>query len=80
MKDESKVDGVRLLSVVTSNRTGDSGHKLEYRKFYTNMRKGFFTLRMVEQSAQTGCGVSFSGDIQNSSGCLPVQPTLGNLL
>jgi len=28
--------------------------------------------------AQGGCGVSFSGDIQNPPGCGPVQPALGD--
>jgi len=46
-----------------------------------NMRKSLFTLSMtLEQAAQSGCGVSFSGDLQNSPGLFPVQPTVGNLL
>ena len=32
----------------------------------------------LEQAAQRGCGVSFYGDIQDSSGCLLVQPIVGN--
>ena len=34
----------------------------------------------LEQIAQRGRGVSFYGDIQDLSGCLLVQPTVGNLL
>jgi len=34
----------------------------------------------LEQAAQGGCRVSFSGDIQGPSGHLPGQPALGNLL
>ena len=32
----------------------------------------------LEQAAQGGCGVSFSGDIQHSHGQGPVQPALGD--
>jgi len=32
----------------------------------------------LEQVAQGGCGVSFSGDIQDPPGCSPVQPALGD--
>jgi len=33
----------------------------------------------LEQVAQGGCGVSFSGDIQDLPGQGPVQPALGDL-
>jgi len=32
----------------------------------------------LEQAAQGGCGVSFSGDIQDPPGRGPVQPALGD--
>jgi len=33
---------------------------------------------LLEQAARGGCGVSFSGDIQDPPGRSPVQPTVGN--
>lgn len=44
------------------------------------MRGKFLTTygdRTLEQITQGAWGIPFSGDIQNSSGCDPVQPTLG---
>ena len=32
----------------------------------------------LEQAAQGGCGVSFSGDIQDPPGQVPVQPAVGD--
>ena len=32
----------------------------------------------LEQAAQGGCGVSFSGDIQDPPGQVPMQPALGD--
>jgi len=36
--------------------------------------------RALEKAAQGGCGVSFSGDIQDLPGQGPLQPTVGDLL
>jgi len=51
-------------------------------KFHTNTGKIFLTVsdRALEQAAQRACGVPFYGDIQARSGCLLVQPAVGDLL
>ena len=43
-------------------------------------RSIMLVLRALEQTAQGGCAVSFSGDNQNLPGCFPGQPVIGNLL
>ena len=53
------------FSVVCSNRTRGNRQKLEDRKFHVNTRKNLLSVsdRALEQYAQRGYGVSFSGDI-----------------
>lgn len=45
---DSREDGARLFLVVISERTGGTGHKLIYRKFFLNIRKIFFTERVIK--------------------------------
>lgn len=42
------MDGIRIFLMVPSGRIRGKRHKLEYRKFHLNMRKKFFTLRLME--------------------------------
>ena len=71
--NRSLVVGTRLFSVIPTDKTRGSGHKLENRKFHINTRKNFFTVRVtaLEQAAQGGDGVFFSGDTEDPSGYFP---------
>ena len=75
LRHGSQVNGVRLFSLVCSNRTSGTRQKLKPSKFHTNTRKNFFYCesdRAQEQAAHRDGGVSFYGDIPDPSGCLLV--------
>ena len=42
------MDEARLFSALYTNRARSNGLKLEHRKFHTNIRKDFFTIRVME--------------------------------
>ena len=69
-----------LFSAVCGDRTRGNSQKLEHSKFHTSMQRILFTVRVTEQAAQGGYGVSFSVDIQDPSGHLLVQPAVRSLL
>jgi len=72
--------GQTLFSVSPRQDKGQ-GAQTEAQEFLSELDEEFFPSegdRALKQAAQKGCGVSFSGDIQNPPGGGPVQPALGD--
>lgn len=49
LQSRCQEDGVRLSPVVPNDGTRGNRHQLKHSKFYLNMRKKVFTLRVTEQ-------------------------------
>ncbi|GAB0177955.1 mitochondrial enolase superfamily member 1 [Grus japonensis] len=77
LKGRYQEDGDRLFSMVPSDKgqQGQTGAQ-EVPSQYEEKLLHCEGDRAQEQAAQGGCGVSFSGDIQNLPGGDPVQPAL----
>ena len=48
LESECQTGRARLFPVALSDRSRGSGHKLEHRKFHTNMQENFCMVRVIE--------------------------------
>lgn len=77
LKGKCQEDGARFFLVVPVTGEGAQLETQEMPSEYVAKLLYFEDDRTLEQSAMRECGVSFSGDVQNLSGCDPLQPALG---
>jgi len=71
----------QIFSVVPSYRTSGSGALTGVQEVLSEYERTLLYWegdKTLEQVAQRGCRVSFSGDIQNLPGCHPAQYALGD--
>ena len=56
LKGAYKQEGSQLFTRVENSRTRGNGFKLKEGRFRFNVRRKFFTMRVVAQAAQRSCG------------------------